>query len=104
MPALENLLTDLSWLGHWPIHISALNLNMGLHVPIANVLPSQNPDKVGDMFILQVSRLRLRKILNLFKITPELVCSEAGRQGGASTPSSVVSYVQKDRKFSVSQR
>lgn len=52
---------------------------MGPHASPANILLSQNPDKVGDIFILQVRGRR--KIMNLFKITPELASSEAGGQG-----------------------
>lgn len=53
---------------------------MGPHASTANILLSQNPDNVGDIFILQVRGQR--KIMNLFEITPELASSEAGRQGG----------------------
>lgn len=62
------------------IHKNATDLNIGPQASTASILPSLRPDHIGGVFIFQMSRLRLRKVLNLIKLIPELVSGEAGKE------------------------
>lgn len=62
------------------LHKNATDLNIGPEASTASILPSLKPDSVGGVFIFQMSRLRLRKVMNLSKLIPELASGEAGRE------------------------
>ena len=62
------------------LHKNATDLNIGPQASTASILPSLRPDNVGGVFIFQMNRLRLRKVLNLIKLIPELVSGEAGKE------------------------
>lgn len=62
------------------LHKNATDLNIGPQASTASISPSLKPDHVGEVFIFQMSRLRLRKVMNLFELIPELVSGEAGRE------------------------